>query len=125
VNTKQTALIQVALEGVRLPATRASLIEYLRSEEPSLAPLLERLPDREYDRIDAVAEALLWPDRPAPSSVPSPAPESGLPPGGESYVRPFGEPGGVRHDAPPSNPPQKEIERAAEVRNAQAKRQKS
>lgn len=86
-NTQQTTLMQAALEGVRLPSSRTALIEYLSQEEPSLVPLLEQLPDGEFDRLDAVAEALLWPERPAPPSAPSPHPESGLPPGGKNYVR--------------------------------------
>lgn len=61
-NTQRAALIQTALEGVRLPTSRSDLIAYMRSQDPSLVAALERLPDRRYDRIDAVADALLWPN---------------------------------------------------------------
>ena len=123
-NTQRTALIQTALEGVRLPANRSSLIEYMRSQDASLVPALEQLPERDYDRLDAVAEALLWPSRADAPSEPAPAPESGLPPGGDDYLRPFGTPGAVRHDAPPRNPPEKAIDQATELREAQARRQR-
>jgi Protein of unknown function (DUF2795) len=118
-NTQEVAVLQVALEGVPLPATRAELVEYLRSQEPSLVPALERLPDRKYERIDAVAEELLWPNGAVPAETPLPRPESGLPPGGDAYVSTNGDAGAVRHDAPPDNPPQRAIDQATALRNAQ------
>jgi len=122
-NTQEVAVIQVALEGVPLPASRDDLVEYLRSQDPSLVPALERLPDRRYERIDAVAEALLWPTGAVAPDAPLPRPESGLPPGGDSYLSTNGDAGKVRHDAPPDNPPQQAIDKATELRNAQQENQ--
>jgi Protein of unknown function (DUF2795) len=59
VNAQRAAEIQVVLEGIRLPATRGELIAYARSWDPAAATELEAIPDRAYDRIDEVGEALL------------------------------------------------------------------
>ena len=53
-----------------------------------------------------------------------PREESDLPPGGENYVQPHPEPGAVRHDAPPGNPPQKALEKQSQAQNEQLERQK-
>jgi hypothetical protein len=86
VNAQRAAELQVVLEGIRLPATRGELIAYARAWDPVAATELGAIPDRAYDRIDEVGEALL---RVQPVVEPEsrlPRPESGLPPGGDSYV---------------------------------------
>lgn len=115
-NTQRAAEIQVVLEGVPLPATRAELIAYAREQDPGTVRDLEALPDREFDRLDAVGALLA----PAPHAAPEPAPlpkaESGEQPGGDDYLTPFPkDTGRVRHDAPPSNPPQKAIDKASQT----------
>ena len=79
---QRVAEIQVVLEGVSLPATRDQLIAYARSEDPAAAEALERIPAGEYDRLDAVGEALVRtsPRQRAASRLPQP--ENGKPPGG-------------------------------------------
>jgi hypothetical protein len=124
VSTQSTALIQVVLEGVSLPATKAALVDYARSEDPDAGRLLEALPDREYRSLDEVGEALapVQPPRVQPAAA-VPHEESDAPPGGENYVRPHPEPGAVRHDAPPDNPPQKTLEQQTKTQNEQLERQ--
>ena len=119
-NTQRAAEIQVALEGVPLPASRDALIAYARGQDPSIVADLEGLPDEEFDRLDAVGELLMLVPT-APAEAPRlPRPESGRPPGGEDYLTPFpADTGRVRHDAPPGNPPQKAIERASKLQKAQ------
>jgi hypothetical protein len=124
VSTQTTALIQVVLEGVALPATKAELVDYARSEDPDAAQLLDALPDREYRSLDEVGEALapVQPPRSQPRLA-VPREESDLPPGGGDYVTPHPEPGAVRHDAPPDNPPQKALEQQTKAQNDQLERQ--
>lgn len=122
----QTAAeIQVLLEGVPLPATKAELVDYARREDPEGARLLEALPDRDYRSLDEVGEALapVQPSRAQPEAA-VPREESDLPPGGETYVQPHSESGAVRHDAPPGNPPQKALEKQTKTQNEQLERQK-
>ncbi len=120
IDAQRVAEIQVVLEGVKLPATRGELVRYADKVDPQAARDLERIPDREYERIDDVAEELL-PTQPVRADEETPPrPESGQPPGGDDYVRPFPESGEVRPDAPPDNPPQKGIEKAAETVKKQA-----
>jgi hypothetical protein len=117
--------MQVALEGVRLPATKAELVDYARREDPDAARLLEALPEREYRSLDEVGEALA-PVQP-PGLQPEaavPHEESGEPPGGENYVKRDPEPGAMRHDAPPDNPPQKALEKQSKAQKEQLERQK-
>jgi hypothetical protein len=85
---QRVAEIQVVLEGVPLPATRKELIEYARREDRAAAEALERVPEGEYDRIDAVGEALAQtaPRQRAKSRLPRP--ESGKPAGGSDYLTP-------------------------------------
>jgi len=125
VSTQTAALIQVVLEGVSLPATKAELVDYARREDPDAARLLEALPDREYRSLDEVGEALapVQPSRSRPVAV-VPREASDLPPGGEAYVEPHPEPGAVRHDAPPSNPPQEALEKQSKAQNEQLEQQK-
>ena len=56
---QRAAEIQVVLEGIRLPASRDALVRYARPEDAAAASALQRLPDREYDRLDAVGEELM------------------------------------------------------------------
>jgi Protein of unknown function (DUF2795) len=125
VSTQTAVLIQVVLEGVSLPATKAELVEYARREDPDAARLLEALPEREYRALDEVGEALapVQPSRAQPEAA-VPREESDVPPGGENYVKPHPEPGAVRHDALPSNPPQEALEKQSKTQNEQLERQK-
>jgi hypothetical protein len=119
-NLQRAAEIQVVLEGIKLPATRDELVRYAESEDPQVARELERISDREYERLDDVAEELA-PTQPlrAPEQKP-PRPESGQVPGGDDYVNPSPESGGVRPDAPHDNPPQKAIDEAQKTIKKQA-----
>jgi len=125
VGFQTAAEIQVLLEGVPLPATKAELVDYARREDPEGARLLEALPDRDYRSLDEVGEALapVQPSRAQPEAA-VPREESDLPPGGETYVQPHSESGAVRHDAPPGNPPQKALEKQTKTQNEQLERQK-
>jgi hypothetical protein len=118
------AELQALLEGVPLPATKRELVAYARTQDGDAARYLESLPDREYRSLDEVGEALA-PVQPSRSqSEPLPHEESGEPPGGEDYVTPHPEPGAVRHDAPPSNPPQKALESQTQAQTEQLERQR-
>jgi hypothetical protein len=86
VNSQRAAEIQVVLEGVRLPATRDELISYARSYDATAAAELGVLPDRRYDRIDEVGEALVRVQPVVRAAPRLPRPESGLPPGGPDDV---------------------------------------
>jgi hypothetical protein len=96
-----TAELQVLLEGVPLPADKQALIRHAREQQASPDELaaLEQLPEREYDSLDDVGEAL-QPVQPvpAPRDAGQPRAESGLPPGGDAYTDPSPEPGAVRAD---------------------------
>jgi Protein of unknown function (DUF2795) len=120
----QVATLQALLEGVDLPASRDELIRYARlHDSEGLATLLERLPEREYDRIDEVAETLAPVQPQRTRQTPLPHEESDLPPGGDDYVKAHSTPGRVRLDAPSDNPPQKAIEQQSRTQSAQKKRQ--
>jgi hypothetical protein len=123
VDAQRAAEIQVVLEGIPLPATRDALVLYAQVEDLAAASALARLPDREYDRLDAVGDALMSP--PAPPRVPTrlPVEESGLPPGGDAYTDASAVSGAVRRSAPPANPPQQTIERQSELQQEQQERQ--
>ena len=119
-DSQRVAELQVVLEGIALPAKKRELIDYAARVDASFTPDLERLPDREYDRIDAVAEELEAVQPPAGSDTPLPKAESGKPPGGPDYLEPFpSDTGLVRHDAPPDNPPQKTIEQQSKTQKKQ------
>jgi Protein of unknown function (DUF2795) len=96
---RQSALIQAVLEGVPLPASRDELLEYAWRQEVTgdVVRLLERIEDREYDRLDAVGEeiARAQPGNEPPSTH-RPAVESDDVPGGEAYTDPKAEPGTIR-----------------------------
>jgi hypothetical protein len=118
------ATLQALLEGVDLPASKDELIRYAElHDREGVASLLERLPEREYDRIDEVAETLMPVQPHPPAEQRTPHEESDLPPGGDDYVRAHPTPGRVRHDAPAENPPQKAIEQQSKTQNAQKERQ--
>jgi hypothetical protein len=101
--SSRVAELQVLLEGVALPATKGTLVDYARRQgaDTGALALLDALPDREYASLDEVGETL-HPVQPASStSQPyAPKPESGEPPGGEAYTDPSAEPGRVREPLP-------------------------
>ena len=120
---EQVATVQALLEGVDLPASKDDLVRYARRHDPAAAALLERLPDREYGRIDEVGEELA-PVQPRRSEdAPLPRAESGSPPGGENYVTAHPTPGRLKVNAPPDNPPEKAIEQQTKTQNEQKQRQ--
>lgn len=93
------AELQVLLEGVPLPNERSSLVRYARHEGASRGQIaaLQRLPERRYETIDEVGEALMRVQPAYEHEVPhSPREESGAPPGREAYTRPHPESGEVR-----------------------------
>ena len=99
--TKDVAELQVVLEGVPLPAGRRELIEYARAENGArFAPLLAQLPDREFQSLDDVGEALLPVQPDWCSTAKAPREESGKPPGGPAYTDASAEPGAVREGGP-------------------------
>jgi uncharacterized protein DUF2795 len=98
---QRAAEIQVVLEGVPLPATKHELLAYAGREGQDAVRELQSLPEREYQSLDEVGEAL----RPVHSSGPQrdvvlPKEESGDPPGGEAYLDVGAEPGWVRSSGP-------------------------
>ena len=93
------AELQVLLEGVPLPNELSSLLRYALHEGASgeQIALLQRLPDRRFDTIDEVAEALMRVQPAYEHEEPhSPREESGAPPGGDAYTQPRPESGQVR-----------------------------
>jgi uncharacterized protein DUF2795 len=123
-NFQRAAEIQVVLEGIALPATRDELVRYAAQHDPAAAAVLERLPDREFERLDDVGEELAPTEPLRASSRPLPKPESGEPPGGEDYVVAHpDDTGRVRADAPPDHPPQEVVKKATETQKKQAERQ--
>ena len=124
-DTQRAAELEALLEGVPLPARKSELVAYARSQDDRLAEELTSLPDRDYRSLDEVGEALapVQPPRSEPEAA-APREESDLPPGGDDYVAPHREPGAVRHDAPPDNPPQKALEKQSKAQNEQLERQK-
>jgi hypothetical protein len=113
------ATVQVVLEGVPLPASKSELVSYARQWDPAAAQLLERLPDRQYARLDDVGEEL------APTSVRRetpeqlPRPESGKPPGGPDYLAPQPTSGGVRPSSPAANPPKQALQTQTKTQKRQ------
>ena len=123
---QRAAEIQVALEGVKLPASRDDLLQYAQTQEPSLvAELQALLPERTYEALDDVGEALA-PVQPRPLTAEQrPRPDSGEPPGGEDYVNTSPQTGAVRDDAPPDNPPSRVLEQQSKTLKKQQERQGS
>jgi hypothetical protein len=122
---QRAAEIQVVLEGVSLPASKQQLVAYARREDADAATTLDALPDRDYRALDEVGEALVsvqpqWsePERELPRE------ESGDPPGRESYTDSSPEPGAIRPNVPPGNPPEKAIEEQSMRRDREQERQK-
>jgi hypothetical protein len=118
-DAQRNAELQVLLEGIPLPATRSALLTYARAQDARAAVLLERLPDGEYDRLDAVGEALG--DAPATPEAPArlPQPESDKPPGGSAYLEVSEDSGWVRPSAPHNHPPEKVIEQQSQLQKEQ------
>lgn len=122
-NAQRSAVLQVLLEGVPLPATRDMLLSYARAQDAAQAAWLEPLPEGRYDRIDAVAEALSAPPRPPSPPARLPQPESDKPPGGSAYLDAGEESGAVRPSAPYVHPPEKAIQQQAALQKEQQARQ--
>jgi hypothetical protein len=122
VDTQRATEIQAVLEGIPLPATRRSLVAYARAQDASIADDLARLPDQTYERLDLVGEVLLNGTPEPEARSPLPSAESGEPPGGSDYLTPSpSDTGAVRDDAPPSNPPQKTIQKQSKTQARQKK----
>jgi uncharacterized protein DUF2795 len=99
VELSTVAELQVLLEGVALPAGRSELLAYAAQQgaAPTQIGLLHRLPERQFDSIDEVAETLLRVQpTPQPEAPQQPREESGDPPGGDAYTEPHPESGAVR-----------------------------
>ena len=122
-NHSRAAEIQVLLEGISLPATRAALIRYAEPQDPAAARELRALPGREYASIDEVGEALLAVNPRPAAAVPPPRAESGRVPGGEAYLDPHPESGAVRDDSPPGYSAAETIAKASQRIKQQAARQ--
>jgi hypothetical protein len=67
VDTATVAELNTLFVGVALPAEKARLLEYAvqRRAEPPLLGALRSLPDREYESLGDVSEALLHARPPA------------------------------------------------------------
>lgn len=123
-NLQRAAEIQSLLEGIALPATRTELVRYAAREDAAAASALERISDREYERIDDVGEELVPTSPVRASSDPLPKPESGKPPGGKDYVTPNPpDTGEVKSDAPRDHPPSKVLEQASQLQQEQKAKQ--
>ena len=123
-NFQRAAEIQVVLEGIALPAARDELVRYAAQHDAAAAAELERLPDREYERLDEIGEELAPTSPVRTSSRPLPKPESGQPPGGPDYVRAYpDDTGEVQVDAPPGHPPVKVLEQASALQKEQQAKQ--
>jgi hypothetical protein len=93
------AELQVLLEGVPLPNERSSLVDYAIHEGATWQQLtlLRQLPERKFDNIDEVAEALIQVQPSREGEVPQqPREESGKPPGGDAYTHVHPHSGRVR-----------------------------
>ncbi len=57
----RAARLQTLLDGVRLPAEKAELLEHAvrRRAEPPLIAILRRIPDRAYGSLDEVGRELI------------------------------------------------------------------
>ena len=123
-SARETAEIQVVLEGIDLPTDKKKLVAYARSHDEQAAAALQALPDREYRSLDEVGEALS-PVQPSTLQrrAQLPREESDLPPGGDAYLDPHAEPGAVRPSGPASNPPQKALDEQTKTQKQQQERQ--
>jgi len=70
VDAAVVAELKTLLVGVALPAEKARLLEYAVQQraEPPLLDVLRSLPDRPYESLDDVGEALLHVQPPSASS---------------------------------------------------------
>jgi hypothetical protein len=103
------AVVQTVLEGIALPATRDELLDYARRQgaPPDALAALADIPDREYERLDDVGEAIFRVQPPSgPPPAPVPRPETGEFPGGEAYLDRASRPGAIRDE--PETPPYEE-----------------
>jgi hypothetical protein len=82
------AELKTALVGVALPAEKARLLEYAvrQHAEPQQLEALQSLPDREFESLDEVVDALLNVEARGDHDRPRPHEESGAPPGGDDYT---------------------------------------
>jgi Protein of unknown function (DUF2795) len=90
VTPQEAAILKTTLVGVELPAGRKDLLSYALREgaEPMFVGRLGALPDREYESLDEVVEAILHVQpRRIDADALEPHEESGAPPGGDAYVR--------------------------------------
>ncbi len=95
----QVAELQVLLEGMPLPSERPTLVRYALHAGASgeQVAMLQRLPERRFETIDEVAEALVRVQPSRAHEVPHrPREESGAPPGGDAYTQTRPESGAVR-----------------------------
>lgn len=120
---QRAAELQALLEGIDLPASREQLIAYAAREDGAAAAELEGIPPGEYDRIDAVGEALRRTQPRSPDGPDLPKPESGLPPGGSDYVNAGPESGAVRPPDGSVTPPQEVLEQQTQTLNRQQQSQ--
>ncbi|HJU36623.1 MAG TPA: DUF2795 domain-containing protein [Gaiellaceae bacterium] len=93
------AELQVLLEGVSLPSELSELVKYALRQGATgeQIAMLQRLPDRSYDNIDEVGEALVPVQPEFEHEEPeSPREESGAPPGADAYTQLHPESGAVR-----------------------------
>ncbi|MBV8064846.1 MAG: DUF2795 domain-containing protein [Actinobacteria bacterium] len=88
-DSQDAAILKSTLVGVDLPARPRGLAAYAVAQgaRPALLHLLSGIPDRPYESLDGVVEALLHvqPPRVEPGAR-RPHEESGAPPGGDAYV---------------------------------------
>jgi hypothetical protein len=119
VDFQRAAELQVLLEGIDLPASREQLIAYAAREDGAAAAELERIPPGEYERLDAVGEALRPTSPRSSDGRVLPKPESGLPPGGSEYVNASPESGAVRPPEGTVTPPQQVLEQQTQTLDRQ------
>jgi hypothetical protein len=99
VELSSVAELQVLLEGAPLPNERSSFLQYAIHEGATADQLamLRGLPNRKFDNIDEIAEALVRVQPERKDEVPhAPREESGMPPGGDAYTQLRSESGRVR-----------------------------
>jgi hypothetical protein len=119
VDHQRAAEVQVVLEGISLPASRAELVRYASREDAEAADALALIPEGDYDCIDAVGEALVSTALRRRQDASLPKPESGAPPGGSDYVNAHPQSGAVRRSAPRGNPPKKTLEEQTKTQKRQ------
>jgi hypothetical protein len=95
------ATAQRLLEGIPLPVRKEIVLDYARRVEAPAEVLaaLERIPDRQYRRLDDIGEAI-EPVQPAfaPPGVRLPREESDAPPGGSAYLDAGEDSGWIRDE---------------------------